>query len=149
MDTQDIVGKLNTLADYKAQRDLLSLQKDEQRQAITAARQDKITAVMPPEVLKLLAEIEAETEQYYSDLEAEYAGREEVVNKNYADLEEEIKADVKTHGASVKGEFLHAVWAKGRESVDIKAFAGYVVAHPEAASLIKTGEPTVSIRATK
>jgi archaeosine-15-forming tRNA-guanine transglycosylase len=49
----------------------------------------------------------------------------------------------------VKGAHLQAVYTKGRESVDMKAFHGYVVAHPEAATLIQTGAPSVSIRVAK
>ena len=149
MDTQDIVGKLNTLADWRAQRDLFAIQQAEQAAQIEAERRTKITALMPPELVEALLAIDAEAEQKKIDLNQEYNGRNEAVIENITNLEEEIKADVKTHGASVKGEFLHAVWAKGRESVDIKAFAGYVVAHPEAKTLIKTGEPSVSIRATR
>ena len=149
MEPQEIIEKLNTLADWRAQRDLFAMQRAEQIDQIEAERQAKITALMPPELVEALLAIDAEAEQKKIDLNQEYNGRNEAVIENITNLEEEIKEAVKSHGASVKGDFLHAVFAKGRESVDINAFAGYVVAHPEAKTLIKTGEPTVSIRATK
>lgn len=39
-----------------------------------------------------------------------------------------------------------AVWNKARETVDMKQLKGYAVAHPEVNSMIKIGEPTVTIR---
>ena len=57
--------------------------------------------------------------------------------------------DVKTHGASVKGEFLHAVWAKGRVNWNTSALEGYAAAHPEIEQFKTVGEPSISIRAIR
>lgn len=120
----DIIDKLNTLAEYQAQKDLLNLQK-----------QDLIDAVLTAEVKAKLA-----------DIDIEFAGKALGVDENIATLTEEIKSAVKEFGASVKGDTLHAVFSKGRVSWDDKALQGYAVAHPELAEFRKQGDPSISIR---
>ena len=120
----DITLKLNELAEIYAAREAVNLMK-----------QDLIDKVLTPEIKAQIAEIEAE-----------FADNIQVVNGRAAALEAEVKAAVATNGASVKGDYLQAVYAKGRTSWDTKALEGFAAAHPEIEKFRKTGEPSVSIR---
>jgi hypothetical protein len=120
----DITLKLNELAEIYAAREAVNLMK-----------QDLIDKVLTPEIKAQIAEIEAE-----------FADNIRVVNGRAAALEAEVKTAVATNGASVKGDFLQAVYAKGRTSWDTKALEGFAAAHPEIEKFRKTGEPSVSIR---
>jgi hypothetical protein len=120
----NVTEKLDTLADYQAQADMLALEK-----------QALIDAVLTPEIKAQIAEIEAE-----------FAGKGKAVGEHITALTNEIKAEVLAHGESCKGEHLQAVWMKGRTSWDTKGLDGYAVAHPEIAAFKTVGEPTVTIR---
>ena len=63
-----------------------------------------------------------------------------------AEQEAAIKAAVLTHGQSVRGTRLLAVFMKGRVVWDTKQLDGYAVAHPEIAAFRSVNAPTVSIR---
>ena len=119
-----IQDKLNQLANYRAQVDALNLQK-----------QDEIDKILTPEVKNALAEIELE-----------FGDKAEGASDNISALEKEIKAAVINHGATVKSEFLMAVYNKGRVSWDSKGLAGFAVAHPEIEAFKKTGNPSVTLR---
>jgi len=82
------------------------------------------------------------------EIDAEFATQYEGVDANIAAITEAIKADVLTHGATVKGQHLMAVYAKGREGGwDGAKLKGFAMAHPEILAAKKPdGEPTVSIR---
>lgn len=119
-----IVEKLNQLAEYQAQRDLATLDK-----------QALIDSVLTPEIKARIA-----------DIEAEFTDKTATVSENIAALESEIKQLVVANGSSVKADFLHAVFAKGRVSWDTKSLDGYAAAHPELLTFRKEGDPSVSIR---
>ncbi len=119
-----IEQKLDELAELYAQRDISEMEKKR-----------LIDEVMTAEIKAKIAEIEAE-----------FLGRGESVSEKIAELEAEVKEAVKTAGASVKGQFLHAVFTKGRVTWDSKALDGYAKAHPELAEYRKEGEPSVSLR---
>jgi hypothetical protein len=123
---QAIVEKLDRLAEFQSQRDILSLDK-----------QAALDSVLTPEIKAKLAEIEAE-----------FSDKAQSVNENIAALEAEIKADVLAHGETVRGSRLMAVWNKGRVSWDDKGLQGYMKAHPDLAEFRKQGEPSISIRVT-
>jgi hypothetical protein len=119
----EIADLLDQLANYQAQRDYLSLQK-----------QELIDQILPPEIKARLEEIEAE-----------FTGKVEAVDENIASLEAAIKEEVLRNGASVRGTFLRAVWSRGRVSWDAKAMDEYAGAHPELLAFRKQGEPFVRI----
>lgn len=125
--SEQIKAKLNTLADYQAQVQYLALEK-----------QRLMDEAMPAEVKARLAEIETE-----------FAGKTAAAQVNIDALTDEIKSAVIANGASVKADFIQAVWTKGRVSWDNKALDGYAVAHPEINAFRKEGEPSVSIRSVK
>ena len=127
MNEAQIKELLDRLAEYQSKRDAANLEK-----------QALIDEVYTPEIKQRMAEIEAE-----------FAGKTETVNENIAALEAEIKQAVINHGASVKGSFFHAVFAKGRVSWDTKSLDGYATAHPELIAFRKEGDPSVSIRTAK
>jgi hypothetical protein len=124
MEEAQIKKLLNDLADYRAGRDAINLQK----QAI-------IDTILTDEIKKQIA-----------DIEAEFAEKSVTVNEKIAEAEAAVKTAILEHGASVKSDFLHAVWVKGRISWDTKSLDGYAVAHPELLGFRKEGEPSVTIR---
>ena len=63
-----------------------------------------------------------------------------------AELEAEIKDAVVNQGATVKGEFLMAVYNKPRVSWNTKGLDGFAVAHPEVKAFQSFGKPSVTIR---
>lgn len=121
--SEKITNQLDQLANYMAQRDVLSLQKKE-----------LIDQVLTPEIKARLEEIEAE-----------FAGKLEAVEANINALEEEIRQMALQHGASVRGTFLQVVWHKGRVSWDTRSLDEYAARHPEISAFRKQGEPYVSI----
>ena len=121
---ESIIEQLDCLAEFRAQNDVLNLDK----RAV-------IDSVLTPEIKARLAEIEAE-----------FADKAKAVLENMAVLEAEIKTAILAHGETVKGVSLMAVWNKGRVSWDDKALQGYTKSHPELAEFRKQGEPSVSIR---
>ena len=123
----EIKTKLDRLADMQAQADVIRIKFNELREKI-----------MIPEIKAQLAEVDAEEQ---TTLEA--------VNDGIASLTNEIKAAVIAAGATVKGDYLQAVYAKGRVSWDTKSLDGYAAGHPEIAKFRKEGEPSVSIRNVK
>ena len=127
MNENEIKQKLDQLAEFQSARDVAMLEK-----------QSLLDEIYTAEIKARMAEIEAE-----------FVGKTEAVNENIAALEAEIKQAVLAHGASVKGSFFHAVFAKGRVSWDTKSLDGYATAHPELLSFRKEGEPSVSLRVAK
>lgn len=119
-----IQTKLDELSELYTQRDIATLEKQ-----------------------RLIDELyTAEIKAKIADIEAEFAGKTEAVSDKITLLEGEVKELVKTEGASVKGQFLHAVFTKGRVTWDSKALDGYAKAHPELTEYRKEGEPSVSLR---
>ena len=121
---QDIVEKLDRLAEFQAQRDLLN-----------ADKQAAIDSVLTPEIKARLAEIDAE-----------FADKAAAVDENIDALEAEIKADVLTRGETIKGSRLMAVWSKGRVTWDNAALQSYMLTHPEVERFRRQSEPSISIR---
>ncbi len=124
--SDEIITKLDQLANFHAQRDVLNLQK-----------QELIDQVMTPEIKARLDEIESE-----------FAGKVEAVETNITALEEQVRRDVLRHGASVRSTFLRVTWHKGRVTWDTKSLDDYAEVHPEVISFRKQGDPYVSIQKT-
>ena len=115
---------LDQLSDYQAQRSLIEIKK-----------QELIDGIYTQEIKVKLQEIDAEfTTQY------------EGVDANITAITEQIKQAVIANGESVKGSFLHAVYAKGRVSWDSKKLDGLALVIPEVLKARKEGDPSVSIR---
>lgn len=66
-----------------------------------------------------------------------------------ASIESELRQKVLSHGATVKGTKLWAVYNRGRRKWDTKGLIGYSVAHPEIDRFLTEGDPYVSIRKAK
>lgn len=115
--------KLDQLANFQAEKEVLQLQKQELIDEI------------------LTAEIKARLD----DIEAEFAPRVAAVEENIAALEDEIKTAVLENGATVRGAFLRAVWYRGRVSWDTKGMEEFALSHPEVMRYRKQGQPYVSI----
>ena len=121
---QSVIDKLNRLSEFRAQRDILNLDK-----------QSAIDTVLTPEIKAKLAEIEVE-----------FGDKAQAVVENMATLEAEIKVDVLATGETVRGTNLMAVWSRGRVSWDDRGLQGYMKSHPEIADFRKQSDPSISIR---
>jgi len=120
----DISQKIDQLANFQAQRDVLELEK-----------QSLIDQLIPPEIKARIEEIEAE-----------FTGKREIVDEKITALESQIKEDVIRNGATVKGSFLRVVYHPGRVTWDTKRLDGYARSRPELLEFRKQGEPYVSIQ---
>lgn len=116
--------KLNALYELKCAIEVSNMEK-----------QALVDSVLTPEIRQKIA-----------DIEAEFAEKNAAVYEKLAALETEVKTDVVSGGETVKGDYLMAVYNKGRVSWDTKSLDGYAAAHPEVAQFKKTGDPSVSIR---
>ena len=90
-----------------------------------------------------------EQRQEIAAIQLEFAPRLDALAGIVATIEEEVKADVITEGASVKGQYIQAVYMKGRVNYDTKALDGYSLAHPELLAFRNEGAPSVSLRVIK
>ena len=115
---------LDQLAEYQAQRALLDVK-----------RQELVNEVYTPEIQARLTEIDIEFAPLFN-----------AVDENINALTDNIKAEVITTGASVKGAHLQAVYTKGRVSWDTKIIEGLAVVFPDLEKARKIGDPSVSIR---
>lgn len=108
------------------------------RDSLVEAAANQSNQAIPKKVAQRLAQIQ-------ENLNAQLAPLQTEINM----LREQIEEEVKTAKQSVKGQFLHAVFANGRISWNNDALAGYAEAHPEILKFRKVGEPTVAIRQVK
>ena len=115
---------LDQLAELQAQLEVIRLSKH-------AA----IDTVITPEIKARLDEIDAEFDPQNDSIEVAIDA-----------LTTNIKAEVITTGASVKGAHLQAVYTKGRVSWDTKIIEGLAVVFPDLEKARKIGDPSVSIR---
>lgn len=120
----DIVTELDNLA-------VLRLAVDE----LAAQKKALLDAAIPPEVQKLLAEINAEFGPLVGAAETKAA-----------ELEAGIKENVLKGGKTVKGMLLQAVFNPGRITWDTKAMEGYRTSHPEIGQFRKEGQPYVMLK---
>jgi hypothetical protein len=125
--TPSIEHMLDMLADLKARRDLTAMSK---KQLIDEA--------IPAEVAAKIAQIE-------TDFNAIVAG----IDSKTAELEAEIKAKVLAGKKTEHGQFLMAVYVKGRSGgYDTTKLDGMAAIIPQILQAKKPdGEPTVSFRA--
>lgn len=123
----DIVEQLDKLAELKAQVDVLKFKK-----------QELIDSVLTPEI-----------KQQVKDIEDEFAPEFESLNQTLSSVEKKIKEDVVQAGETVKGNFLMAVFSKGRVSWDTKGLNGVLAVYPQLEQFRKQGDPSVSIRSIK
>lgn len=121
MNTND---KLNRLSELQCQADVIKLRFDELRKS-----------VLTPEIQQQLADIAAEETTALDALKDGIDG-----------LTEEIKNEVLSAGVTVKGDYMMAVYNKGRVSWDTKGLDGFAIAHPEMAAFRKVGEPSITLR---
>lgn len=142
----DIKKLLDQLAELYAHRDLVLMDKNKLIDIVNADKNNQIDSWLTPEIRQKVHDIEEEFAYKINDIEAEFAEKNEGLNANITDLEQAIKYEVIANGASVKGDYLHAVYTKGRTTWDTKSLDGYAVAHPEIEPFRKVGEPSVSIR---
>ena len=120
----EIGEQLDLLAELQAMQDAIRLEK-----------QGLIDQILTPEIRQQIAEIEAE-----------YAVREETVTERLDELTKGVKAAVITFGESVKGQRLHAVYSRGRDSWDSKTLMRLAKSIPEIWGAHSQGKPSVSIR---
>jgi hypothetical protein len=119
-----IVHDLERLANSEAQLDVLKLQE-----------QEAVNEILTDDICQQL-----------DDIHEDFASQRRGIELSISTERDNIKQDVLEHGETVKGEYLQAVWNKGRVSWNAKALVGYAVSHPEILELRKFGDPSVTIR---
>lgn len=124
MSKEYVAKKLMELANLKAQKELVRLDKEE-----------TIKKAVPPEVLEVIA-----------DIEAEYATVNEGITKNYDRVVEEIKKAVLELKESVKTEVGSAIYAKGMDKWDTDMLNGLALVMPRVKEAWSKGDPYVTIR---
>lgn len=120
----DAKEMLDRLAEYQAQRTIAEMDK-----------QALIDSVLTPEIKAKLA-----------DIEAEFADKVGAVDQNINDLTAQVKQAVISEGQTVKGNYLQAVYMKGRVSWDTKTLEGLAIVMPKLLDAKWEGDPSVSIR---
>lgn len=120
----EIKGYLDTLAELKAQRDILEINK-----------KAALDGVLTPEIRAQIA-----------DIEAEFSRPTTAVAEKITNLEAIVGDKVKKFGKSVKGLHLHAIYSSGRVSWNTKALDKYAKQRPELNAFRSQGEPYVTIK---
>jgi hypothetical protein len=102
---------------------------------------------------ELQVEVEAQTKDVYDqvarrrqEIEAEFSGKADDVDVNIKKLEAEIKAAVKEAGESVKGQYIHAVYVRGRITWNTDKMEAWRKDHPFLDDARKEGEPSITLR---
>jgi hypothetical protein len=121
----------------------LTLISDKNRELATETRQ-KMYAEMQASVSQIYADIAARK----AEIEAEFLGKSGAVDENIAALKKEIEAAVLAEGKTYQGEYLMAVWNKGRiGSWNTGKLDGLALILPQIAECRNPGgEPTVTFR---
>ncbi|MBI5879574.1 MAG: hypothetical protein HZB53_18135 [Chloroflexi bacterium] len=127
MTEKEIKQQLEQVADLRARRESLALQKENLRDS-----------VLTDEIRAKLAEIDAE---FNPQLEA--------LDEAAAELEADVKQAIIALGTSVKGQHAQGVWYRGRVSWDTKSLEQYAGTHPELLQFRKAGAPYVVLRLLK
>ena len=121
---------------------------DELMRQLENARAGLDTLIAARDTLKDEA-VPANVKAALAEIDEEFAPLIDTATGAYAEAESAVKAAVAEHGATVKGQFLQAVWNKPRVTWDAKALDGYAINHPELFAFRTEGKPSVSIRAMK
>lgn len=82
-------------------------------------------------------------------LEAEYTPLLAAADAQIKTLEQDIRAAVLQHGASVRGSRIQAVYISGRTTWDTKGLLRYATRHPDVLTYRKESAPTVQLRMIK
>ncbi len=120
---EDVVSKLERLADLRAAQDLTRLDYESKRAEV---------------LKKVQAELDA--------LESEYQPLIEAADDNASLLEEEIKNDVLLGGKTVSTDVYQAVYMRGRVIWDNAGINQYAESHPEVLQYRSMGKPNVQLR---
>jgi hypothetical protein len=120
---EQVVQKLERLADLRAAADVVRMDYESKRAEILKKVQDELDA-----------------------LEAEFQPSIDAAETNAAALEAEIKNDVLLRGETLRGGAYQAVYTKGRVTWDSGGIADYANSHPELLKFRKEGQPSVALR---
>jgi len=116
-------------------------------------RMEEINKQILAKRTEIRASVEAQTRDVYTalnqrkaEIEAEFAGKAEAVDENIEKLTAEIKSDIKAFGASVKSEYYHGVYVKGRVTWNTDMLDGLITVIPQLEKARKVGDPSVTLR---
>ncbi len=123
---KDIITKLDELAELQVTADVTRIDYETKRAEILKAVETELDA-----------------------LDTEFEPLLNLTQERIAQLEAEIRQDVLKHGASVRGNSLHAVYYRGRVSWNTRGLDEYASTHPEIVEFRTQGEPGVQLRVVK
>ena len=124
-DRENVLQKLERLAQLHAAADLARMDYEARRADVMRKVQDELEA-----------------------LEAEFKPALEAAEANTAALESEIRNDVLLRGESLRGSMYQAIYMSGRVSWDAAGMNDYARDHPEVLKFRKEGQPSVALRTT-
>jgi len=122
---ENVLWKLERLADLHAAADLARIDYEARRAEVMKKVQDELEAI-----------------------EAEYKPVLDAAQANAGALEAEIKNDILLRGESLRGAMYQAIYMKGRVSWDAAGMNEYARDHPEVLHFRREGQPSVALRVT-
>lgn len=122
--TEQIKKLLDALSELQCQREVIDLDK-----------QKMIDSVLTPEIKQKIA-----------DINTEFADKYPALQENIDALTSQVKEQVVELGETVNGEYLQAVFVKGRTSWDNSKLDGMMALIPQLAEARKVGNPSVTLR---
>lgn len=120
---ENVLQKLERLAQLQAAADLARMDYESRRAEVLKKVQDELDA-----------------------LEVEFEPALEAAEENAAALEAEIRNDILLRGESLRGSTYQAIYMKGRVSWDAAGMNEYARDHPDVLRYRKEGQPSVSLR---
>jgi hypothetical protein len=120
---ENVLQKLERLADLRAAADVARIDYESRRVEVMKKVQEELDAI-----------------------EAEFLPALDAAEANASTLEAEIKNDVMLRGESLRGSAYQAVYTRGRVTWDAAAMNEYARDHPEVLPFRKESQPSVTIR---
>lgn len=124
---ETIIDKVNRLAEWQAQKDLLELDKAAQ-----------LKQLIPADIAQLIA-----------DLEFEYGSRAEALQANIEELTIEIRLDVLDSGESIRGAHLDILFVPGKLTWDTNRLLDLMQKYPELVDCYKQGKSYTVVKNNK
>lgn len=136
---------IEAMAAARAQRDDIQSQAQSRYEQL-AKKQAEIKAKIDADLQARVGDIFAQVERRKMEIDAEFSGKAEAARENMDKLTNTIKDEVAQIGHSVKGDYYHAVYVKGRVTWNTDMLDGMIAVIPQLAKARKEGKPSVTLR---
>jgi hypothetical protein len=136
---------MEALSKARAQREDIQSQATQRYEALHKKLTEQKVAI-DSNLLANVQDVYNQVAQRKDEISAEFGDKAEAIEDNIAKLTAEIKAEVIELGASVKSDFYHAVYVKGRTTWNTDLLDGMIIAFPALEKARKVGAPSVTLR---